>query len=84
MGFLQRLDDRVMGPKGQPPNPRRMKAGHWFGIAVVLAIVVAGFVASGSHNPALWPLAGMAIGSLVFGGNRARRGPPSPPAPPEE
>jgi hypothetical protein len=48
-----------------------MQAGHWFGIAVTLVVVVAGFVASGSNSPAIWPLAGMALGSLLFGGRAA-------------
>ena len=45
-----------------------MRAGHWFGVAITLAIVVAGFIASGSDNPAIWPLAGMAAGSVLIGG----------------
>ena len=45
-----------------------MRAGHWFGVAITLAILVAGLIASGSRNPAIWPLAGMAAGSVLFGG----------------
>jgi hypothetical protein len=67
VGFLNRLDDRVIGPNGQPADPRRMRAGHWFGVAITLTVVIAGFLASGSNNPAVWPLAGMAIGSVVMG-----------------
>ena len=71
MGLLDRLDDRVLGPKDQPPDPRRMRAGHWFGVAVVLAIVIASLISSGGgNNPAIWPLAGMATGSLIFAGRR--------------
>jgi hypothetical protein len=82
VGFLDRLDDCVVGPKGQPPDPRRMRAGHWLGIAVVLAVVVAGFLSSGSNNPVVWPLAGMALGSLIFGRRSAvSQRPPTAPGP---
>lgn len=50
-----------------------MRAGHWFGVAVTLVVVVAGFLAAGSDNPAIWALAGMALGSLVFGGISAAK-----------
>ncbi len=56
-----------------------MRAGDWFGVAITLAVVVAGFVASGNNNPAVWPLAGMALGSLLFGGRLAATQRPSKP-----
>jgi hypothetical protein len=68
MGFLERLDECVIGPKSQSPDPRRIKAGRWFGVAVILVVVIAGFMASGWNNPVIWPLAGMALGSLIFAG----------------
>lgn len=79
MGFLDRLDDRFVGAKGQPPDARRTNAWHWFGVAITLAVVTAGLLSSGTsgHNPVVWTLAGMGLGSLLFGGRRVAQGPPS-------
>jgi hypothetical protein len=72
VGFLDRLDDRVVGAKGQPPDPRRMRAAHWLWVTLVLVLVIAGFLSSGrGNNPVVWPLAGMALGSFIFGGRKA-------------
>jgi len=68
MGLLDRLDDRVLGARRQPADPRRIPAGHWFDVAITLELVVAGLVTSGSSNPAIWHLAGTALGSFLFGG----------------
>jgi hypothetical protein len=86
MGLLERLDDKVIGPKGQPPTARQRRQGA-AGLAIlVVVLLVAVLAAPGRSATRVWHLLAVLGVFLIFGRGRRyfsrdryRDNPPPPP-----
>ena len=67
MGLLDRLDDKVIGPKGKPPTAKQRRQGA-AALAALVAVLLIVAIAAPGHGDLVWRLLALVGALIVFGG----------------